>query len=281
MGLVIGLICVAVVFLLLYIILLGFFCGAAGMLLAVFPILLLLLVFYLVKISTPSSYGKLAKKALAEAARKDAEEVEKKRREIKMRVDSQVEENNKKISLAKEQLDRVNKRIEECHVIPEYYIGIRDVIAAYIRCGRADSVKQAINLYEKEKLTAEVIDAEYRASKAKSVDEMKKEAFMDAKHKAFTEEMKHEAKMMEKEERRQGLQLENDLLKDELERGRKNCGSGTVLCGKTCSGNRCNYWWVFRFAVFGLYPSGGDRYRWSFDSFCGGCCSRISSWNGC
>ena len=221
MGLVIGLICVAAVFLLLYIILLGFFCGAVGMLLAVFPILLVLLVFYLVKVSTPSSYSKLAKKALAEAARRDAEEVEKKRRDIKTRVDSQLEENNKKISLAKEQLNQVNQRIEDCHVIPEYYIGIRDVIAAYIRCGRADSVKQAINLYEKEKLTAEVIDAEYRASKAKSVDEMKREAFMDAKHKAFTEELKHEAKMQEKEERRQGLQLENDLLKDELERGRK------------------------------------------------------------
>lgn len=221
MGLVIGLICVAAVLLLLYSVLLGFFCGAATLFLVIVPMLLVLLVYYLKKSNTPSTYAKLASKALAEASRKDAEEVEKLRKEVQKRVDTQTEENNKAIRSAKEQLARVNKQIEDCHVIPEYYVGIRDVITAYIRCGRADSVKQAINLYEKEKLTAEVIDAEYRKSRLKPAAELQREAFQSVAEKSFTDGLAHEAKMREQEERRQGLWLENELLKDELERGRK------------------------------------------------------------
>ena len=108
-------------------------------------------------------------------------------------------------------------------MIPAYYKSAETtkIIEAYIRSGRADSVKQAINLYEKEKLTAEVLDAEYRASKTTSAEESRRKAFRDVVSTTEDEEFAHERKMREHKQRRQSLEMEHEILYDELERGRK------------------------------------------------------------
>ncbi len=220
---IIGLICVGIFFLIVYMVLLYLFYNASLMLAIFVPTILCLLAFFLIKEFTPSSYEKLLEKELPKAIKDDEEEVRSRLEETKKRIDVKIAQNNTKLAEARAQLQLLHTDIEACQVIPKYYknSGMIRIIESYIRSGRADSVKQAINLYEKDKLTSEVYDAEKRAAQATSVEDMKKEAFKSAVSHIRDEEYAHESKMRDIEKRRSELEFEHEILSDELERGRK------------------------------------------------------------